>query len=72
MRTALLGKAVLVPDYTLTLRLPRALNETIGDAIVCGDYRCQEDDLLPNVPPFISRVRSGYAPLRGGLQTRLG
>ncbi len=29
-------------------------------------------DLLPNVPPLISRVRSGYAPFRGGLQTRLG
>jgi hypothetical protein len=28
-------------------------------------------DLLPNVPAFISRVRSGYAPLRGGLQIRL-
>ena len=27
-------------------------------------------DLLPDVPPFISRVRSGYAPPWGGLQTR--
>jgi Arc/MetJ-type ribon-helix-helix transcriptional regulator len=43
MRTALLGKAVLLRDNTLTLRLPRALNATIEDAIVCGDYRCQED-----------------------------
>ena len=29
-------------------------------------------DLLPDVPPFISRVRSGYAPSWGGLQTPLG
>ena len=27
-------------------------------------------DLLPDVPPFISRVRSGYAPSWGGLQTQ--
>ena len=30
-----------------------------------------DTDLLPNVPPFISRVRSGYAPSWGGLQTPL-
>ena len=38
-------------------------------ADVVKDY---EADLLPDMPPFISRVRSGYAPLWGGLQTRLG
>src|SRR5271157_58452 len=26
-------------------------------------------DLLPNLPPFISRVGSGYAPFRGDLLT---
>ena len=29
-------------------------------------------DLLPDVPPFISRVCSGYAPSWGGLQTQSG
>jgi Arc/MetJ-type ribon-helix-helix transcriptional regulator len=57
MRTGLLGKAVLVPGGTLTLRLPRALNETIADAIVCGDYRCQEDIALDALQLWSRRRR---------------
>ena len=57
MRTGLLGKPVLVPGGTLTLRLPRALNETIGDAIVCGDYRCQEDIALEALHLWARRRR---------------
>ena len=46
MRSALLGKAVLLRHGTLTLSLPRPLSATIEDAMACGDYRSQEDIAL--------------------------
>ncbi len=36
-----------------------------------GCFREKHGDLLPILPPFISRVCSGFGPCRGGLQTRL-
>ncbi len=55
--TGLLGKAVLLQAGTLTLRLPRALNAAIEDAIVCGDYRCQEDIALDALHLWARRRR---------------
>jgi len=37
-----------------------------------GVLRAIPADLAPYMPSIISRVRSGYAPHRGGLQTGLG
>jgi Arc/MetJ-type ribon-helix-helix transcriptional regulator len=55
--TGLLGKAVLMQAGTFTLRLPRSLNATIEDAIVCGDYRCHEDIALDALHLWARRRR---------------
>jgi hypothetical protein len=45
-------------------------NRVSNDPVDYEFWSQMAGDLLPNVPPFISRVCSGFGPCWGGLQIR--
>jgi hypothetical protein len=67
--TEVLADLILMvpPDQQSMLMADILVN--LGNFLV--EKKDEADDLLPNLPPLISRVCSGYAPDRGVLRTQL-